>query len=111
LSELETTIADARVAKQNAVVVQALTLSAKLVGLLREKIDVNVEVGGTRNEIFDRLEQRHGREAMDVLRAALDKADYALPVIETRARREIEASGRSEADTMLEEQPRRTKWD
>jgi|SRR5882672_186907 len=40
LNELETTIADARTAKQHGVVIQALTLSAKLVGLLRERIEV-----------------------------------------------------------------------
>jgi phage terminase small subunit len=103
LNELSQTIEDARSAKQHGVVIAALTLSAKLVGLLRERIDVNVEVGGTRDEILDRLERRHGSEAMSLLRAALDKADYSLPVIEKRERREIEAAGRSEADIALEE--------
>jgi hypothetical protein len=42
LVELETTIADARAAKQHSVVVQSLTLAAKLVGLLRDR----VEIGG-----------------------------------------------------------------
>jgi phage terminase small subunit len=42
LNELETTINDARGDGQHSVVVNALTLSAKLVGLLRDR----VEVGG-----------------------------------------------------------------
>jgi hypothetical protein len=42
LDQLETTITDARATKQHSVVIQALTLSAKLVGLLRER----VEIGG-----------------------------------------------------------------
>jgi phage terminase small subunit len=103
LNELETTIKDARAAKQHNTVVQALTLSAKLVGLLREKIDVSVEVGGTREEILDRLEQRHGSEAMAVLRAALDNSDYTKPMIEKRERHAIETTGRSEADIALED--------
>jgi hypothetical protein len=103
LSELETTIADARAAKQNTVVVQALTLSAKLVGPLKEKVEIEHNYGGDREQILSRLEQRHGREAMDVLRAALDKADYATPLIEKRPRHEIETTGRSEADIALED--------
>jgi hypothetical protein len=103
LSELETTIADARAAKQNTVVVQALTLSAKLVGLLKEKVVIEHNYGGDREQILSRLEQRHGREAMDVLRAALDKADFATPLIEKRPRHEIEASDRSEVNAMLED--------
>jgi hypothetical protein len=50
LAELETTITDARAAKQHGTVVQALTLSAKLVGLLRDRL----EVGGVGE--FDQLE-------------------------------------------------------
>src|ERR1700761_167286 len=40
LNELETTITDARADGQHGVVIGALTLSAKLVGLLRDKIEV-----------------------------------------------------------------------
>jgi hypothetical protein len=40
LAELSTTIEDARAAKQHSVVVTALTLSAKLVGLLKDQIEV-----------------------------------------------------------------------
>jgi hypothetical protein len=42
LAELETTIADAREAKQHSVVVRSLELAAKLVGLLKDR----VEIGG-----------------------------------------------------------------
>ena len=103
LSELETTIADARAAKQNTVVVQALTLSAKLVGLLKEKVVIEHNYGGDREQILSRLEQRHGVEAMSILRAALDKADYTKPMIDKPARRQIEAGGRSEVDIALED--------
>jgi hypothetical protein len=40
LDELETTVNDARADGQHSVVVNALTLSAKLVGLLRDRIEV-----------------------------------------------------------------------
>jgi hypothetical protein len=40
LNELETTINDARSDGQHSVVVNALTLSAKLVGLLRDRVEV-----------------------------------------------------------------------
>ena len=40
LAELETTIADARAAKQHSVVVQSLTLAAKLVGALTDRIEI-----------------------------------------------------------------------
>jgi hypothetical protein len=40
LVELQTTIDDARASKQHSVVVNALTLSAKLVGLLRERVEI-----------------------------------------------------------------------
>jgi hypothetical protein len=50
LSEIEQTIADARAAKQHSVVVASLTLAAKLVGLLRDR----VEIGGVGE--FDRCE-------------------------------------------------------
>ena len=41
LSELEITIADARSAKQHGTVVSALTLAAKLVGLLQERVEIS----------------------------------------------------------------------
>jgi hypothetical protein len=41
LDELQTTISDAREAKQHNVVVGSLTLAAKLAGLLRERIEVS----------------------------------------------------------------------
>lgn len=40
LNELEQTITDARADGQHSVVIGALTLSAKLVGLLRDKIEI-----------------------------------------------------------------------
>jgi hypothetical protein len=40
LAELETTIVDARGAKQHSVVVRSLELAAKLVGLLRDRVEV-----------------------------------------------------------------------
>jgi hypothetical protein len=105
LNELERTIGDARLAGQHGVAVRALELSAKLVGLLKEKVEIEHHYGGDREEILDRLEQRHGREAMDILRQALDQ-DYTKPMLEKRARHAIDVSpkaGRSEADIALEE--------
>jgi len=67
LSELEITINDARGAKQHAVVVNALGLSAKLVGLLRDRI----EVGGVGE--FDHLQTLE-----DVARAAV--AEMGAPL-------------------------------
>jgi hypothetical protein len=40
LVELEITIADAREAKQHSVVVQSLALAAKLVGLMRDRVEI-----------------------------------------------------------------------
>ena len=61
LNELETTINDARSDGQHSVVVNALTLSAKLVGLLRDR----VEVGGVGS--FDGCETVE--QAIDLLLA------------------------------------------
>lgn len=90
IAELETTIGDARAAKQHTVVVNALALSAKLVGLLRDR----VEVGGVGEfDAYDTVEgvvgafmaDRPPTEALatlDALRAAIEEhaADRALPV-------------------------------
>jgi hypothetical protein len=81
IAELETTIGDARAAKQHTVVVNALGLSAKLVGLLRDR----VEVGGVGEfDAYDTVEDvvrafmadRTPTEALavlDELRAAIEQ--------------------------------------
>jgi hypothetical protein len=106
LNELETTISDARSENQHSVVIQALTLSAKLVGLLKEKVEIEHSYGNSRAEILDQLEQRHGREAIDVLRAALDNTDYTKPLITKAITIDAPSAGRSEADIVLEERRR-----
>jgi hypothetical protein len=106
-AEVAATIKDARAKGQNSVVVRALELGAKLHGLLTERVDVNVEVGVTRDEILGRLEQRYGHDAISVLRAALAKGDYSAPLIESRTTRHASPSaGRTESDIILEEMPR-----
>jgi hypothetical protein len=102
LSELSRTIDDARSEKQNNVVVKALELSAKLVGLLREKVDVNVEYGGTREEIFGRLEERYGSDIANLLREALTEPANP-PVISAKVERVTAKTARSQADIALEE--------
>lgn len=73
IAELETTIGDARAAKQHTVVVNALGLSAKLVGLLRDKIEVGAPGA------FDQA-----TTVEDVARAWLDEHDGDLAsVLET----------------------------
>jgi len=84
LDQLETTITDARAAKQHSVVIQALTLSAKLVGLLRER----VEIGGvgefdactSTEQVIEQLLSRHESPA-----AALAELDELRAMVEAFA--------------------------
>jgi hypothetical protein len=77
-------------------------------GLLREKLDITHEVGISRAEILDQLEQRYGREAIEALRAALDQGYPSTPLIDQRTTRHASpTAARSEADIWLEEQPKR----
>jgi hypothetical protein len=81
LNELETTINDARGDGQHSVVVNALTLSAKLVGLLRDR----VEIGGvgefaacetTEQVVATLLSDQSPAEALaglDVLRGEIER--------------------------------------
>jgi hypothetical protein len=96
LNELETTIGDARETKQHGVVIQALTLSAKLVGLLREKI----EIGGpnafdqctSTEEVMDKLLQELEPDVAvalcDEMKAAIEAraASAAISVTSTKRR-------------------------
>ena len=102
LDELAQTIADARSAKQHSVVVSALTVSAKLVGLLRDKI----EVGGpgdfdgcdSPTEVMDRFLATHidPHAAVAGLREFADKIEQRLAeqavVVEPSRSRPSEAS-------------------
>jgi hypothetical protein len=82
LGELETTIADAREAKQHTVVVQALTLSAKLCGMLRERIEVGAvgefdAVNSVEDVVKLMLRDQTAVEALeviDILRAEIERA-------------------------------------
>lgn len=104
LAELETTIQDARAAKQHSVVVNALTLSAKLVGLLRDRI----EVGGpgdfgeltTEKVIDDMITQLGGGDAAMALASFDELIAGVRATMEERAARHatiIEPSRSSEA--------------
>ena len=84
LDELETTIADARVTKQHSVVIQALTLSAKLVGLLRER----VEIGGVGE--FSRCESPD--DLMRTLLVDMTPAEALASLDDLRARVEVYAA-------------------
>jgi hypothetical protein len=74
LDELEVTIQDARADGQHSVVVGALTLSAKLVGLLRDRIEVGspgeYRDCQTPEDAIDALIERCGdaRSVLDLLR-------------------------------------------
>jgi hypothetical protein len=99
LDQLETTINDARGDGQHSVVVNALTLSAKLVGLLRDR----VEVGGA--GAFD------GLETSEQVVAALLSDQPAAEALSTLAvlQREIEAYASSHADVIPATEPARPR--
>jgi hypothetical protein len=77
-AELAQTIQDARQEKQHGTVVKALELSARLVGLLREKVDVDVSYGGSRQEIMQSIAKRFGQDAADTLAKALSNGPDAI---------------------------------
>jgi hypothetical protein len=82
LGELETTIADAREAKQHSVVVRSLELAAKLVGLLKDRVEVGrpgeFDDCSSPQEVIDRLLEQHGtdpRAMVSGLRAMMDSIE------------------------------------
>lgn len=83
LAELTTTIADARAAKQHSVVVNALTLSAKLVGLLKDQIEIGRpgEFSGceTPEDVIEMTRQELGEEAAHALAAMTGRAPPLTP--------------------------------
>ena len=84
LSELQTTIADARAAKQHSVVVASLTLAAKLVGVLTDRLEVG-EAGEfsrckTPKEVAEALVEDMGSAS-----AALTQLDELRRLVEERA--------------------------
>ncbi len=90
LSELEITIGDARSAKQHGVVVRALELAAKLVGLLKERVEVtHNEFCGLRSadEVLAMIREELGDQAADAIAAAVVKPVGAdtLPPTEEKA--------------------------
>jgi hypothetical protein len=107
-AEVAQTIRDARAAGQHGVVTRALELAAKLHGLLTTKIDVEHSFAD-RAEAFQAISARHGEEVAGILREALERGADA--VIEERralrARDVTPSAGRSEADAIIEEMPRR----
>jgi hypothetical protein len=107
-NEVAQTIRDARAAGQHGVVTRALELAAKLHGLLTTKIDVEHSFAD-RAEAFQMISKRHGEEVAGILREALEHGADA--VIEERralrARDVTPSAGRSEADAIIEEMPRR----
>ena len=84
LNELEMTINDARGDGQHSVVVNALTLSAKLVGLLRDRVEIGhvgeFDACTSSDEVIEKLLSRHESPAaalaeLDELRSMIE--DYA----------------------------------
>ncbi len=84
LAELETTIADARKAKQHSVVVRSLELAARLAGLLREKIEVGspdeFAACATKEQVVDKLIADAGSPAV-----LIDELHEIIIMIEERA--------------------------
>ena len=87
LDQLEQTIAEARADGQHGTAVAALALSAKLVGLLRDRIEGGngdgFDASGTMDEIVNRLLDRmtidealslHEQLRADLIRVATDRA-------------------------------------
>jgi hypothetical protein len=91
LAELEITIRDARSAKQHGVVVRALELAAKLVGLLKERVEITAGgYGGakTSDEILAEISASFGEEFAQAARRAIGGEiieHEATPVVETGA--------------------------
>jgi hypothetical protein len=86
LIELETTIADARGAKQHGVVVNALASSAKLVGLLRDRIEIGSPGEFTRGDTIEAMITELGDGDAAVALAAIDEIMAAVRVdLEARA--------------------------
>ncbi|AWM07728.1 terminase small subunit [Bradyrhizobium symbiodeficiens] len=94
LGELQTTIADARQAKQHSVVVQSLALAAKLCGMLTDRIEVGApgEFGTckTGEEVVDLLLEEQSPQAtlaqLDELRELiLARAAAGARVVEPRS--------------------------
>lgn len=95
LNELETTINDARGDGQHSVVVNALTLSAKLVGLLRDR----VEIGGV--GAFDACESAEQVITQLLSDQSASEALASLAMLQ----REIEAYASSHADVIPATEP------
>jgi len=87
LSELETTIADAREAKQHAVVVNALGLSARLCGMLRDRL----EIGGVGE--FDNVQTV--ADVGDAMLREMDAATALEAIDAVRARIELQAANQA----------------
>lgn len=90
LDQLDTTITEARAEKQHSVVVSALVVSAKLVGLLRTQIEVgspgDFDGCQTTEEIYDKaLDELGGLGGLDAALAEIDKVRER--VMEAAARR------------------------
>jgi hypothetical protein len=85
LNELEITIQDARADGQHGTVVAALTLSAKLVGLLRDRIEVGRAdefAGLSTEEVVDKMIEDIGGGSAQKM---LDHFDHIRAMIEERA--------------------------
>lgn len=82
LDQLDQTIEAARADGQHSVVVNALTLSAKLVGLLRERVTIEHEFVhlDTPEKVLDQIRLEFGDEAARAIEKALDAADQDVLV-------------------------------
>jgi hypothetical protein len=83
-AEVQETIASAKAKGQNAVVLKGVELAAKLHGMLRERVDITHDFGGTRAEVLARIAARYGQDAANVLTELLGEPEK--PMIELRAK-------------------------
>jgi hypothetical protein len=72
-----------RAAKQHGVVVRALELAAKLVGLLRERVEITHEFAGLKDsaEILAQIRIELGDDAANAIERALAPVADCAPVV------------------------------
>jgi hypothetical protein len=83
-AEVAETIVAAKAKGSHSTVLRAIELGARLHGLLRERVDITHDFGGTRAEVLARIAARYGEEAANVLTELLGEPEK--PMIELRAK-------------------------
>jgi hypothetical protein len=110
LLQLDETIADARKAKQHSVVVQCLSLSAKLVGLLRDRVEVGSPGDFDHLDAAGAIEQvrlDHGEEAAKHLALAFAASTKAIDHVAWPEHAERERPSEASAELLKTLKPTR----